>query len=537
MRIPVALYLVALVARAISAVGFPHPGYPDSAYYIDVAREIAAGNGLSVPFVWVFAEVGGRIPLDPVLPVASNAHWMPLASFVQVPFILVLGPTVLASTLPFLLIGALAAPLTWAIGRDAGLRPPMAVAAGILAAIPGFSLVFMPQQDNFALIEVLTAGALFLASRGLRGDGRAFVVAGLLAGLATLARTDAGLILVVLGLAFLWDRWRTRRGFGTGPPRPARISVRAAAGAVAAWLLVMGPWFARQLAVFGTISPSSASGKVLWIRDFSEWNDITTPASPAHFFGMGLGPLLESRVVALGEAVTIFTVIGASLVLLPFMAYGAWRRCRDVRFGPALAYAGLFLVVSVLLFAPHVPGGMFIHSGIGLLPHAFVLAVEAIVALAGWLATRGRARNPERIASILVVLVIAYAGVASVVGVQSAQLGWAERLGRMQAAADAIDGTGALPDERIMALDVSGYRYLAGRTGVVAVNDPLETIAEVGRAYDIRWLIVEPDEMPGSAVTVLGAPLPEWVGDPVLDRPDVTVYPLCFDPADSRCQR
>ncbi len=32
-------------------------------------------------------------PSDPTLPIPSNAHWMPLASLVQVPFLAVLGPT------------------------------------------------------------------------------------------------------------------------------------------------------------------------------------------------------------------------------------------------------------------------------------------------------------------------------------------------------------------------------------------------------------------------------------------------------------
>ena len=66
---------------------FPDPAYPDSFYYVDVARALAAGHGFNVDFVWIFAEVGGTIPADPTLPIPSNAHWMPLASIVQVPFI------------------------------------------------------------------------------------------------------------------------------------------------------------------------------------------------------------------------------------------------------------------------------------------------------------------------------------------------------------------------------------------------------------------------------------------------------------------
>ena len=115
------------------AWAFPDPAYPDSSYYVDVARSIAAGHGLSIDVIWIFAEVGNRIPADPVLPVPSNAHWLPLASLVQVPFIRVLGPTALASLLPGVLLGALAAPLTWCMARDAGVRRPVALGAALLA--------------------------------------------------------------------------------------------------------------------------------------------------------------------------------------------------------------------------------------------------------------------------------------------------------------------------------------------------------------------------------------------------------------------
>ena len=88
---PSLLYALALVVRVVLIVQFPDPAYPDSFYYVDVARALAAGHGFNVDFIWIFAEVGGTIPADPVLPIPSNAHWMPLASLVQVPFIVVFG--------------------------------------------------------------------------------------------------------------------------------------------------------------------------------------------------------------------------------------------------------------------------------------------------------------------------------------------------------------------------------------------------------------------------------------------------------------
>ena len=110
MRTPLALYLLALVGRLVLIALHPDPAYPDSFYYADVARSLVAGHGFSVDFVWIFAEVGGKIPALPILPIPSNAHWMPLASLVQVPFIAALGPTAVASALPFALIGAVLAP-------------------------------------------------------------------------------------------------------------------------------------------------------------------------------------------------------------------------------------------------------------------------------------------------------------------------------------------------------------------------------------------------------------------------------------------
>ena len=172
MRIPIALYVLALAVRLVLIALFPDPAYPDSYYYVDVANSVAGGHGFQVDFIWIFAEVGGKLPLDPTLPIPSNAHWMPLASLVQVPFIWLFGSSPVASALPFALIGSLAAPLAWAIGRDAGMRPLVSVGAGVLTAIPALSLVYMTQPDNFSLYQPLVAGALWMAARGLRGHAR-----------------------------------------------------------------------------------------------------------------------------------------------------------------------------------------------------------------------------------------------------------------------------------------------------------------------------------------------------------------------------
>ena len=108
----------------------------------------------------------------------------------------------------------------------------------------------------------------------------------------------------------------------------------------------MAPWWLRQLAVFGSISPSSASGKVFFIRDIAEWNSISTPATLDHLLGMGPGPLLATRIGGLIAALMIYVTLVAGFVLAPFMVIGGWARRRSVDFGPFFVYAGLLFAFS-----------------------------------------------------------------------------------------------------------------------------------------------------------------------------------------------
>jgi hypothetical protein len=544
-RTPIALFLLALAARLAAALHFPDPAYPDSFYYVDVARQLAAGHGFRVDVVWIFAEVGGRIPANPVLPIASNAHWMPLASLVQVPFIWVLGPTAMASALPFAILGAIVAPLAWAIAHDAGLGPRAAIGAGVLTAFPALSFVYMTQPDNFSLYQPLVAGSLWLAARGLRGRPRDFALAGLLAGLATLSRNDGVLVLVVLGATFLWDRARGRMASGGAPARPPRIPMRAAIAAVVLFAITVAPWYLRQLAVFGSLSPSTASGKVLFIRDIGEWNSITTPATLDHLLGMGIGPLLATRVGGLVSAVLIFSVLAGALVLVPLMVAGAWRRRRDAWFGPYLGYGVLLFAFSAIVSAVHVPGGTFIHSAVALVPHAYVLAIEGIAGIVAWVAVRRRSWDTAAATRVFTTAAVAFGVITAVAGTVAVHAGWDGKRQRMIAVGAALDAAGAARADRVMSIDAAGYRYWTGHPGVVLVNDPIETVEAVARAYDIRWLVIEPGDsvpaaraiLPGYRVdtsTGFAMPLPAWVGPPVLDDADVAVYPVCTVP-DPRC--
>lgn len=533
MGTPVLLYLLALLARAVAAAGFLDPAYPDSFYYVEAARSLAAGHGPTVDFIWIFAEVGGRLPAEPTLPVPAFGHWMPLAALVQVPFLWLLGPQPIASLLPFLLAGALVAPLAWAIARDAGLPDRAAVAAGLLAALPGLLLPFLAQPDNFGLYEPIVAACLWLTGRALRGEPRTFVAAAVLAGLAVLARNDGWLVVAVLVLAVAWDRRRTL----SRPWTTARIGAREVVAASLALGLVVGPWYARQWATFGTFSPSAASGKALFIRDIGEWNSMATPANLEHLLGMGLGPLLASRLLGFVAAATIFAVLVAGIVLLPFALVGAWRWRQTTSFGPFLAYAGLLFAFSGLVSAVHVPGGTFIHSAVALAPHTAVLAVDGIAAVVAWVARRRPTWRRAEAEGIFFAAAVVWMAALAAVGTLTVHETWAAKRDRMEAVAAALERAGAAPGDRLMSIDAGGYRYHTGRGGIVLPNDPLPVIEAAARGYRVRWLVLERDDAVASiAPVLLDDARPAWIGPAIWrDGTAVAVYPVCTTPTDERC--
>ncbi|HUG48933.1 MAG TPA: glycosyltransferase family 39 protein [Candidatus Limnocylindria bacterium] len=532
---PVTLFAVAFLVRLAVGALFAGPAYPDSYYYVNVAQQLAAGNGFQVDYLWSFVDVGGRLPSEPDLPVPSNGHWMPLASLVQVPVIWALGATPLAFGLPFWLAGAAAAPLTWAIGRDAGLPSMAALTGGLLVAVPAGMTPFLSQPDNFGLFMPLGAMALWLCARGLRGDRRAFVVGGLVVGLATLARTDGVLLGVPFALAAAVDL--RRRGI------PRRIGLAAAAACALLFALVVAPWVVRQLDVFGTLSPSAASGRILWISDISQLHSISGPTpTPATLLEGGLGALLASRVDGLLAALGLFAFLPLAVVLAPFALLGAWVLRHDPDFAPFLIYAICLFGASALLFAVHVRSGTFIHSAVALLPHTFLLVMTGIASAVGWIARRRATWDAQRAPAFFMAGALLVAVLAAALQTSITTQSWAAQRAVQTRLAEGLASAGG--GERLAASDAGAFRYLSGHPGIVTPSDPLPVIEQALRAYDVRWLALESRSIVPALVPVLvGDERPAWLSGPLLtvagsgagDPPAGALYAVCLGEDLSRC--
>jgi hypothetical protein len=547
-RIPFVLYGLALAVRAIVFGLHPDAAYPDSYYYVDVARALQSGHGFNIDFIWSFVDVGGRIPADPTLPIPSNAHWMPLAAIIQLPTMWLLGPTPLASAIPFAIVGSLAAPMTWLLAREIGCSPRTALAAGIAVAIPAAATIFMAQPDNLALYQPLGTAAMWLTARALLGSGRAYALAGLTVGVATLARNDGVLLGAAVGLAFVWDRWHARRSKAGRTPA---IPWRWAFACFGLFLLVTAPWYVRQLAVFGSLSPSSTSGRILLIQTYEQMNSVTSDTSLSGFLSQGVGPLVVSRVLGLVSALQIYFVIACPIVLAPFALIGGWARRRSVYFGPFLTYAAILFGAAGLLFAVHVPYGTFLHSAVALVPLTFILALEGAVRASAWVARYRPTWTEEGAARLFLIAAVASAILNAAAFTALAMPSWnADRDNRV-AAAQALDRAGVPATDLLLSADPGGFKYFTGRGGVVTPNDSLEVIHQVAIDYDIRWLVVERAHIVDPLAPVIESKVrPAWIGppiftvpyrgpktgDPAVDgAPALAIYPVCTVAGDARC--
>jgi len=546
MAIPILLFVIALAVRVLTAALFSEPAYPDSYYYANVARELAAGQGFQVDYIWNFVEVGGRLPAEGLLPIPSNAHWMPLAAVVQVPFIWILGPTTLAAGLPFWLAAAAVAPLTYFIGRDADMPRWQAAAAGLLIAAPALVSPYLGQTDNFALFMLLGALALWLCARGLRGDRRSFAAGGIVVGLAFLARTDGILLGLPFALAFGVDLVRR--------PHASRIGWLAASLCAAGFLLVATPWLLRQLDVFGSLSPSSVGGRILFITEYRELYSVSTETSLESFLAQGPAAVIWSRLGGLGSAVFIFAVMPLSVVLVPFLLIGAWAGRRDPNFIPWATYAIALFVFTALVSAVHVPFGTFIHSAVALLPHAYLLALLGLAAVVRWIAMRRShwdAPKATRNISAIVVGVVIAMSVAATFSIVDA---WIEE---RDARADVLAKLGdvAEPDDVIMSPDAGAYRYHGGWAGIVTPDDPIDVVEEALRRYGVRWLALEAAHSVSALRPLLsGEDRPDWLSAPLVVTapasddeggtvtegealPRAALYAVCLELSDTRCER
>lgn len=409
---PVALFVFALIVRALAAAPVDFPPSEPSAYYVGVARNLLEGRGLVSDAAWAY-------PVDlPILPRPAFEQWMPLPTFLAALPMLLLGHTFPAAQLSSVVVGSLVAPLGWLMARDAarsrGLSPErvatVAAGGGLAAAVMPTLLVadMAPESTtaftSLALICLVlmpaAAGSAGVAKAGAKAgaggtgaavpaDRRAVAVRlalGICLGLAYLARQEAA----YLGLAYLLLVLSRR----------AQLSERLTilAPTVLAGALTVLPWLLRNLSVLGQATPTTLELALL-LRNEQLFGWAHRPSLEA-FLAQGPQGVVGFQLAALARNaadVVLFPTAPLGLIgLLALAAVALGRLPGALGAMPlrlALLIGGATFLVTSLVFPVASAWGTFRHAA-G--PVAVALGVLAVLGLDAAVAGLARLRRWPR---------------------------------------------------------------------------------------------------------------------------------------------
>ncbi len=465
----------------------PYPGYMDAAYYFGGGLQLVRGAGFNEPYIWSYLD-------DPAgLPHPSHGYWMPLASILSALGMWLTGhQTFFGGRLPFILLTSLIAPLTFRLSLALDQNRQRAWLAGLLALFSGYYASFLPTTDNFSPYMVLGAAYFLLlvpSQTGKLTAWRSFLV-GVVVGLLNLARSDGALWLPMTWIAI----WMSHGAGGRRGISFWKGVLQDSAVVLVGYLSIMGPWYLRNLRVYGAIF-SPAPRRALWLRLYNE-TFVYPPdiLSPQHLFGAGWQAILQARLWALWEnAQTAFAGQGL-IVLFPLILIGIWKYREDVRVRVGVwGWLGIYLILSLLFPFAGARGGFF-HAGAMVQPLWFALTPSGLDVLLAWAARRRgwylpQAQRVFRSAMVLIVAILT----AYLVWFRVIRLGWGEGEQYYPQVEQFLVQSGAAPHDVIMVLNPPAYFIMTGRSAVVAPYADVQVLMQIARRYNVRYLVLEPD--------------------------------------------
>jgi 4-amino-4-deoxy-L-arabinose transferase-like glycosyltransferase len=467
------LLCLSLAMRLGIATLITRPGYMDAAYYAVGAVRLAQGGGLNEPFLWNYLD-------DPAgLPHPGFLYWMPLPSLLAAPFAALFPGSFFALQFPFAVIAALLPLVAYGVAWEVTAQRRVSWTAALLTLFSGFLFPYWNLPETFAPFALWGSAALWLAGR----QQRWFVslAVGFLVGLAHLTRADGVLLLpVVVLVPLLSSSLRKQYASRLGACSSLIIS---------GYLLVMIPWFVRNLSVSGSLL-SPAGTKTLWLTEYNDLFCYGCDLSLSSYLAWGWDNILASKLYALWINFQRLLAEDCQVFLLPFVLIGLYRLRRRPSFLLCLVYWVLLYLFHSLAFTfPGWRGGFFHSSGV-LLPFLCVAAVEGLDAAVGWVGRRRRwnlrqARKVFTTAAVVAAMVLSgYAAAQKLPAWWNADEVYRE-LGSW------FDTRAVPADTVIMVDNPPGFYYHTGRPSIVVPNSDVDMLLEVCERYGVDYLVLD----------------------------------------------
>lgn len=486
------LFFLALFLFSLCASFQDGPGYMDADYYMLMGKRIAEGDGIQQNFIWNYLDDPDGIPHP------AFTYWMPL-----VPLIAGLGMTFTgqmtfnASRIFLILLAACIPLITYHLATAMHIDKRQAFFSGLLSIACGYYLPFLTTTDAFAVFMLL-GGIFLLLLHRLYENRLRFILPGsfalgIISGFMHLTRSDGLIWLVFAQIALLHNaityeknsRWQR--------------SFWAITTCMSAYLLVMAPWYGRNLLEFQTLMPPGGS-RALWMTNYDEL--FSYPGSSLtfqHWIQSGWQEIIKARLWALGINLQTAFAVQGSILLLPLMILGA-RKMKDIPLVKAgfLMFAS-YLGVMTLVFPFPGARGSFFHSGAAFQPLLWVLAAAGVGEFVAW-GSHKRNWNQTQATTIfqtgIVVITMGltlFLFTVRVLGAPGENRTWGMSLDRYLRTGLALEALGVRLDEPVLVNNPPGFTLVTGRPSLVIPFGTEQTLEEVSEIFGVRYLILEPD--------------------------------------------
>jgi len=462
-----------------------YPGHADPAFYYNVAQRIHAGQGMTIDYTWEY--LSGQHPL----PQYAFGYWLPLpAALMSVALHLrnsLAGALAVNVTMTVLLSVA-----TYFLARALTRSPWVPAVASVLVTVQPFASHFAVTSEAPVYFAAFAVASMAVA---IRAQSRVWLwpVAGVLAALASLSRSEGLVLIVVLVIAAAASLPKGRR-------------VASVCALVVAYMLVMLPLCIQSERHFGSLLPP-ASGSFPFITHYYDLYALHVDHSLSALLGGGPWQFVDLRLSTLAtqlsaglrsmhpvDVCVILLLLGAGLTTLrdaravgPVRPVAAINRlARSPWFVPVAYAAGAF--AFYLLAAPVVADAGTVAKGmVTILP---VLVIGALVQLARL--------SVRPTVAIVFVAVLVLAPLNSIAGTTRATIRQNNAVGRSAFALRPILESEQRCLGRPTVLMTAAPWEVTQATGFRTVqipNDPLDDVFRIARKYgvtDIQFSTLRP---------------------------------------------
>lgn len=446
------------------------PGHADSAFYYTVAKNIVAGRGLVLDYVFNYLD-----GLPPI-PHYSSDFWHPLASYLLAIPMKVLGVSVFNATLSSLAAGILIAVVAFYAGRAYGQSVEFGILTALLTYFAPAQIYMSTTTDANIFFGLFGVLALYFTMRAFEKPGY-FLLAGVFTGLSHLTRQDGLLLLATVLASILIARL------------PFKHRIRLGAAVVLIHALVLSPLLFKNYTIFGAPFPSGPS-RTMYLTAYEDFYAYGKTFSLKTYYGeLGLRGIYKDKLDAahdnLALTISFLNRVVAIALVISLLDWILLRRDRKKlqQLSPALFYS-LIVYFFYALIASYSRGSTIKSLG-SRLPFFYIIILDFAFA---------RLKRRWLIYPLLVAACI-YLGYSGYQRMFTSHTHYNQVYAQLRAVQQVISSDAErrnVPPGQIVVMSRDPWEFYeaTGLTAVMIPNNDLETILQVAGHYRVQYMIL-----------------------------------------------